>query len=194
MSYNYICQDFNYKYTKKYIKKRRKSGIDAISTNVDDHDLAVTIASYLCLDTWGTPELSALTAHVCEKHTSLAEHPERTNQICQYSIGLHDASISNFGLSHAKVREYWLYRGPRQFTALLMFLAGTLLISETLKDLTRNDRIALLLTSTVSMGISIGILYYLLPDGIRSGISRSTHDYYVKSKKKLCISLELKNV
>jgi hypothetical protein len=108
-------QEFNYKYIKKYIKKRRKSGIDAISTNVDDHDSAVTIASYLCIDTWRTPDLSVLTAHVCEKHASLAENPERTNQICQYSIGLHDASISNFGLSHAKVREYWLYRGSIAF-------------------------------------------------------------------------------
>jgi hypothetical protein len=103
-------------------------------------------------------------------------------------------SAPTFHLAHVFFATRHPSTAARLLKFLLIFFAATLIISETLQfrvnhlgDTTKStyDRAALYLGFLITMVSALVILYYLLPDSIRSGVSRSAHDYYVGSKKKL---------
>ena len=91
----------------------------------------------------------------------------------------------NSGLEHGKVKEYWLFRGPRQAMTLLLGMFGTAFVNEMIKDdITTNDRIAYYVNSSIMLLVAFFMLYYRLPDAINSAVCRSAHDFYVSTKKK----------
>ena len=102
-----------------------------------------------------------------------------------FAAGLHTAASTNIGLSHAKAREYWIYRGPRQLVATISFIFGVFAINEIIKRPTFEDRVVNVSGSMFAMLTALIMLYYRLPDSIRSGVCRSAHDYYAQGKKNL---------
>lgn len=102
-----------------------------------------------------------------------------------FGIGLHAAASTNIGLSHAKAREYWIYRGPRQLATTISFISGVFIINEVIKQPTFEDRVVNVSGSMLAMLTALVMLYYRLPDSIRSGVCRSAHDYYAKGKRDL---------
>jgi hypothetical protein len=105
--------------------------------------------------------------------------------VSTYSVGLHSKALENYGLSHAKVREYWLYRGPRIIGTFLLFLCGNLLIQIFVFGITNAQIQSQIAVSSLALFTALIMLYYRLPDSIASGISRSAHDHYVASKNLL---------
>jgi hypothetical protein len=43
---------------------------------------------------------------------------------------------TNIGLSHAKAREYWIYRGPRQLFTTGCFISFVIVVNEMLRKVT----------------------------------------------------------
>jgi hypothetical protein len=100
----------------------------------------------------------------------------------RFAEGLHAATCKNIGLSHAKVREYWIYRGPRWVIITVGLIAALILVDETLGQPTAAERMSRLASATIAMTASMVMLYFKLPDSIRSSVARSAHDYYVETK------------
>ena len=102
-----------------------------------------------------------------------------------YADALEYALRANIGLSHAKAREYWIYRGPRQVVLVACALLVVLLVQELINPPTPQSRLASAVASVAGLLSALVMLYYRLPDSIRSGVSRSAHDHYVKSKRRI---------
>ena len=148
---------FRAKYLHKYVRKRAKLGLPRTEASVVQRTLEAL--------EHGTPFPSSLP-------------PE-----CRaYALGLAEAVRRNEGLAHAKVREYWLYRGPRQALTMLCFVLGTLAVHEVLRTPSPTDRLVDVVTGALAMLTACVMLYYRLPDSIHSSVSRSAHDHYVATK------------
>ena len=100
----------------------------------------------------------------------------------RFAEGLHAATCKNIGLSHAKVREYWIYRGPKWVIITVGLIAALIIVDETLGQPTAAGRMSRLASATIAMTASCVMLYFKLPDSIRSSVARSAHDYYVETK------------
>ena len=100
----------------------------------------------------------------------------------RFAEGLHAATCKNIGLSHAKVREYWIYRGPKWVIITVGLIAALIIVDETLDQPTAAERMSRLASATIAMTASCVMLYFKLPDSIRSSVARSAHDYYVETK------------
>ena len=100
----------------------------------------------------------------------------------RFAEGLHAATCKNIGLSHAKVREYWIYRGPKWVIITAGLIAALIIVDETLGQPTAAERMSRLASATIAMTASCVMLYFKLPDSIRSSVARSAHDYYVETK------------
>ena len=100
----------------------------------------------------------------------------------RFAEGLHAATCKNIGLSHAKVREYWIYRGPKWVIITVSLIAALIIVDETLGQPTAAGRMSRLASATIAMTASCVMLYFKLPDSIRSSVARSAHDYYVETK------------
>ena len=100
----------------------------------------------------------------------------------RFAEGLHAATCKNIGLSHAKVREYWIYRGPKWVIITGGLIAALIIVDETLGQPTAAGRMSRLASATIAMTASCVMLYFKLPDSIRSSVARSAHDYYVETK------------
>ena len=100
----------------------------------------------------------------------------------RFAEGLHAATCKNIGLSHAKVREYWIYRGPKWVIITVGLIAALIIVDETLGQPTAAERMSRLASATIAMTASCVMLYFKLPDSIRSSVARSAHDYYVETK------------
>ena len=100
----------------------------------------------------------------------------------RFAEGLHATTCKNIGLSHAKVREYWIYRGPKWLIITVGLIAALIIVDETLGQPTSAERMSRLASATIAMTASCVMLYFKLPDSIRSSVARSAHDYYVDTK------------
>ena len=125
-----------------------------------------------------------LVVDALEGHFDMLDGASR-HAIAAYARGLYAAGRTNIGLSHAKAREYWIYRGPRQLFTTGCFVLVVFLVNECLREQTLRDRVVNASTSLFALLTAFVMLYYRLPDSIRSSVCRSAHDYYVAQKKLL---------
>ena len=109
--------------------------------------------------------------------------PSLRGAFARFVEGLYEEACKNVGLSHAKVREYWIYRGPKWLLMTICLISGLLAVEEALGDPTHRERMARLASGVIAMTASCIMLYFKLPDSIRSSVARSTHDFYVAAKK-----------
>jgi len=171
------------KYVKKYLMKRSKEGLDKPMAMDDINKVSEKATFLICQGAESPFSAAALATAITTEFPVMADRNPGT--FCEYCVSLHAACASNVGLSHAKVREYWLYRGPRQLFVSVLFICGSLTLQEALRDLSPADRAALLLTGLLALMTTFVMLYYRLPDSIRSGVCRSAHDHYVDYKKSI---------
>jgi len=168
---------FTRKYMIKYLRKRQKLGIDKNIEKLVDRELLSIVDTAMTALTKKEPVAEAL-------NTTYVGMPDTLQHaLAQFAKGLHEAGRTNIGLSHAKVREYWIYRGPRWLFVTLSLISSVFLVDELIKAPSHKDRTARLVTSTLAMTTACIMLYFRLPDSIRSGVCRSAHDYYVRTKK-----------
>ena len=169
--------EFSVKYLTKYLLKRQKLGLDAKRRR--DEVERIVRATRAAHDS-GTPLLEALTSEAAD----LGQTPPPREYV-GYADALEYALRANIGLSHAKAREYWIYRGPRQVVLVACALLVVLLVQELINPPTPQSRLASAVASVAGLLSALVMLYYRLPDSIRSGVSRSAHDHYVKSKRRI---------
>ena len=182
--------DFTVKYLFKYLIKREKLNMERRSSRrlskVELERVVHTAARAL--------HLHGYSAAADERDDTLEEalarhHPELdprlSSAVAEYAKGLHAACCTNIGLSHAKAREYWIYRGPRQLLTAVAGIVCVLILNEGIRTQSFIDRALGLSQGLLATLVAIFMLYYRLPDAIRSGVVRSAHDYYGKAKKKL---------
>ncbi len=105
-----------------------------------------------------------------------------------YIIQLKIINEKDVGLDHSKVREYWLKRGPRILISSIILLLSNYILYIYLKEIDSKTNIYLIIINIVALFLSIYMLYYRLHDSIESAVARTSHDYYVKVKKKLLIN------
>ena len=163
-------------YLKKYVLKRQKLRMDEPMPIEEATRLVNTVAVAL---NEGSRVVDALAEHHADVDVATR------HAIAAYAKGLYAAGRTNIGLSHAKAREYWIYRGPRQLLTTICFIGAVLVVAETALDRTLRDRIVSISTSLLALLTAFVMLYYRLPDSIRAGVCRSAHDYYVEQKAKL---------
>ena len=89
------------------------------------------------------------------------------------------------GLAHAKVREYWLRRGPRMLLVLILTILSTLGLAYLLIEPTRNDQILSVLVGVNMIIFNMYLLYQRLIDAISGAMMRIGHDHYTKWKSEL---------
>ena len=164
---NEAIEYFVRKYVRKYVRKLKKTG----EIDLGDDDLGDVIDRLIAGE------------------SVRAAHPRvgaAADAMVAFTAELRVRVDGNLGLSHSKVREYWLYRGPRQLVLALVFVAGTLGIQEvTHPHPSTRTRGAHLATGLLALATALFALYYRLPDSIRASVSRSAHDHYVSSKRTL---------
>ena len=167
---------FEYKYIRKYVVKRQKVKVDEAITSDEVMSLVRTVTQ--ALHDGG----SVIDALLLEQ----AQLGEATRHaVALYATGLHKATCTNVGLSHAKAREYWIYRGPRQLFTTGVFIGLVLVMNDAFKEQSLRDRAINIATSFLALLTAFVMLYYRLPDSIRASVCRSAHDYYVTQKKSL---------
>jgi len=114
------------------------------------------------------------------------------SQLADYSLGLRAAIAVNAGFDHSKVREYWIYRGPRVLALALLAVIMTLiteeLIIDTTKDMRRERLLVALWAFVILLATAMFMLYRRLPDAIYATVSRSAHDYYTQTKRSIQMS------
>tara|TARA_B100000768_G_C11225205_1_gene352440 strand:+ start:134 stop:1204 length:1071 start_codon:yes stop_codon:yes gene_type:complete len=187
------------KYARKYLRKRQKLGVDqhllveaSTSTSINSDEGSVPSersGHYLSgqeLEDLASTALQALhsnqgVAAALEKRMPHVSASLR-DAFARFAEGLYAATCKNIGLSHAKVREYWIYRGPKWVIITVGLLAGLLIVDETLGHPTAGERMSRLASATIAMTASCVMLYFKLPDSIRSSVARSAHDFYVETK------------
>ena len=169
---------FLVKYLHKYLRKRQKLHLDGVARIPREEldRMVQTAASVLAAGDGLEEALASLHAQV----------PEATRAgFVHFAEGLHAACCTNIGLSHAKAREYWIYRGPRQLLTTVCFVAGVVVLNEAIREQAFDDRVVNIATSMLATLTAFVMLYYRLPDSIRSAVCRSAHDYYSVGKKQL---------
>ena len=171
-------EDFCRKYALKYLRKRRKVGVDRDSRQLSDTELQALVETALA----ALRQRKAAVADELElRHEAVS--PTLRRAFARYTEGLYAAARTNVGLSHAKVREYWIYRGPRWLFVTTTFIAAVFVVEETIGEPSARARMAHLVTSVLAVTTASVMLYFRLPDSIRSGVCRSAHDFYVTAKK-----------
>ena len=187
------------KYMRKYLIKRQKLKLDGRNTMpayTVEKLVGVAAAAlrrgttYEGLlealhDTDTTPPQHTNSAQALAQFPRMAHNADALEQFAQFAIGLHTAASTNVGLSHAKAREYWIYRGPRQLLTTITFIVGVFMINECIREQSFEDRVVNISTSMLATLVAGVMLYYRLPDSIRSGVCRSAHDFYLVGKKQL---------
>lgn len=166
------------KYAFKYLRKRRKVGVDRDSRLLSDTELQALVETAL----EALRQKKVAVADELERRHE-AVNPTLRRAFARYTEGLYAAARTNVGLSHAKVREYWIYRGPRWLFVTTVFIGSVFVIEETIGEPSARARLAHLVTSVLAMTTASVMLYFRLPDSIRSGVCRSAHDFYVTAKK-----------
>lgn len=170
---------FTCKYLRKYLTKRQKLKIEGeLKLGKSTVESLVQITMDALLKGKDVRESLSL------KHANDVSGATLTG-FGDFAVGLHAAASTNIGLSHAKAREYWIYRGPRQLVTTICFIFGIFAINELIKRPTFEDRVVNASSSMLAMLTALIMLYYRLPDSIRSGVCRSAHDYYAQGKKNL---------
>lgn len=171
---------FTVKYMRKYLIKRRKLKLEGsgckMSSQVIEH--VVQTAAVALRD--GADLSASLRSRQAGDLSDAA-----LEGFAQFASGLHAAASTNIGLSHAKAREYWIYRGPRYLLYTVCFISGVFVINEVIRRPTFEERVVNVSGSMLASLTTFIMLYYRLPDSIRSGVCRSAHDAYAKGKKEL---------
>jgi hypothetical protein len=101
-----------------------------------------------------------------------------------YSMALYRELHKNLGsIDHSKVKEYWLYRGPR--IVLIWMLGIVLLILVHIFYDKESGLLGDLIKSFFLLITALYLLYWRLPDSIDTTCCKSAHDHYVLSKGQL---------
>lgn len=175
------------KYSRKYLRKRQKLGVD----KQVDEERSSDGGSVHCLRGQELEDLASIALQALHSNQKVAAALEQRmphvsvslrRAFARFTEGLYAATCKNIGLSHAKVREYWIYRGPKWVLVTVTLLAGLLIVDETLGHPTAGQRMSRLASATIAMTASCVMLYFKLPDSIRSSVARSAHDFYVETK------------
>lgn len=187
------------KYARKYLRKRQKLGVDqhlpveaSTSTSINSDEGSVhSKRSDHYLSGKELEDLASTALHALRSNQAVAAALEQRmphvsaslrDAFARFAEGLYAATCKNIGLSHAKVREYWIYRGPKWVIITVGLLAALLIVDETLGQPTAGERMSRLASATIAMTASCVMLYFKLPDSIRSSVARSAHDFYVETK------------
>ena len=93
--------------------------------------------------------------------------PSLRGAFARFVEGLYEEACKNVGLSHAKVREYWIYRGPKWLLMTICLISGLLAVEEALGYPMHRERMARLASGVIAMTASCIMLYFKLPDSIR---------------------------
>lgn len=106
-----------------------------------------------------------------------------------YSIDLEQKLTSEKGLSHGKVREYWLRRGPRLLLVLIITIGSTVSLSHWLINPTRNEHILSILIGINMILFNMYLLYQRLADSISGAMMKIGHDHYTVWKSNVNLQL-----
>ena len=169
---------FTLKYLRKYVLKRQKLKLEGERKMSKEQIECLVLTAAAALAQGGAVDEALRAAHGDVAETVRAG-------LAVYAQGLNAACRTNIGLSHAKAREYWIYRGPRQLITTVCFIVGIVLMNEVIRDQSFEDRVVNISTSMLATLVACIMLYYRLPDSIRSGVCRSAHDYYAVGKEQL---------
>ena len=135
---------------RKYVLKRQKLGIDMALQPKEALRLVAVIAAALNAGSSLPEEIRAAFGE--------AVHTSTSRDVTVYARGLYAAVRTNVGLSHAKAREYWIYRGPRQLLTTVCFIVAVNLINELFDERSFRDRV---LSGTSSMLALLTALFML---------------------------------
>lgn len=95
-----------------------------------------------------------------------------------FSVELHNKLVSEKGLAHSKVREYWLRRPPRLLIVLIISILITIGLAELLIEVSHNEHVHYLLISLNLLIFTVYLLYQRLIDSISCSMMRIGHDTY----------------
>ena len=102
-----------------------------------------------------------------------------------FLINLKNDLNTEKGLAHAKVREYWLRRGPRLIIVLFLTIIITLGLAYILIEQSSNDQILSVLIGVNMIIFNIYLLYQRLIDAISGAMMRIGHDHYTRWKTEI---------
>tara|TARA_B110000259_G_C14034421_1_gene408523 strand:+ start:275 stop:922 length:648 start_codon:yes stop_codon:yes gene_type:complete len=188
---NYYIEIYNLKYIIKYLKKIKKLAIKKnnilqieLIDILNNDELLNIIVKYK--NTNLNDMLNIINNYLINNTNLLDIYDyELIYNFSDYIIQLKIINEKDVGLDHSKVREYWLKRGPRIFISSIVLLLVNYILYIYLKEIDIKTNIYLILINTIALFLSIYMLYYRLPDSIESAVARTSHDYYVKIKKKI---------
>jgi hypothetical protein len=191
-TFNYI-KIYNKKYIIKYLNKRKK--IETKKNNIKLLNLIDKLNTEELLTKIEKNKTNDFANIINIINTYLLNNSKITEiydynliiDLTNYIIELNNINKKDIGLDHAKVREYWLKRGPRIFITSILLVSFNYILHISFKETDYNTNIYLILINMIALLLSFYMLYYRLPDSIESAIARTTHDYYVKTKKNLII-------
>lgn len=185
---------YNKKYITKYLKKINKIAIKKnnilqieLINKLNNEELLNIIVKYKNTDL--NDMLKVINNYLINNTNILDIYDYRLiYNFSYYIIQLKIINEKDVGLDHSKVREYWLKRGPRILISSIVLLLSNYILYIYLKEIDTRTNIYLIIINIVALFLSIYMLYYRLPDSIESAVARTSHDYYVKIKKKLLIN------
>lgn len=192
-TFNYI-KIYNKKYIIKYLNKRRKIEINKnniklinLIDKLNTEDLLLKIEENKSND---FVDIINIINNYLLNNSKITEIYDYNLVIdfTNYIIELNIINKKDIGLDHAKVREYWLKRGPRIFITSILLVSCNYILHISFKETDYYTNIYLILINMIALLLSFYMLYYRLPDSIESAIARTTHDYYVKTKNNLIIN------
>lgn len=157
---------FTRKYIIKYLRKRRKLKIELMDDAV-------------------VSDVTARLMHVLVEDPAAPVPEDLDPEVVEYAFELFRVARTNEGLAHSKVREYWLYRGPRYTAMFLAFVLCCTAVEIFLAQSRTNERAAQFIVWTLALLFYMAMLYFRLPDSIHAAVSRSTHDFYGVTKRRL---------
>ena len=190
----YYIYIYNIKYITKYLKKINKIAIKKknilqieLINKLNNEELLNIIVKYK--NTNLNDMLKVINNYLINNTNILDIYDyELIYDFSYYIIQLKIINEKDVGLDHSKVREYWLKRGPRILISSIVLLLSNYILYIYLKEIDTKTNIYLIIINIVALFLSIYMLYYRLPDSIESAVARTSHDYYVKIKKKLLIN------
>ena len=186
----YYINLYNKKYIIKYLKKIKKLAInknniiqiELINKLNDNELLNIILNKEIDLNNL----LKIINNHLIYNSNILDIYDyELIFNFSNYIIELKKNNHKDIGLDHSKVREYWLKRGPRILVVWLILLLSNYILYIYIKEIDNKTNIYLIIINIIALFLSIYMLYYRLPDSIESAVARTSHDYYVKIKKKI---------
>jgi hypothetical protein len=121
-----------------------------------------------------------------EEGKGIVINSESLHEVIVYTIDLYRELRKNRGLDHGKVKEYWMFRGPRIFLLWTISITFIYVSNEILDPPTSTQRIKNAGQGIMLLLTALYMLYYRLPDSIDSACCRSAHDHYVEQKRIIC--------